>query len=448
MMRRIILVDLPWRDQGDERPSLSHASLLASLRTQKQLDVYPVVQVVSDRFSSTDLLAHRIRKAIGQSTHGDADVAIGAFIWNERVVQELTGALRRRGFNGRIVLGGPQITYAGTGLETMYPGVDVFIRGQAESALCKLATVSGRPKICGVHYAGDADLCEQASTPFLDAPSPWLSNPRSLNHSAHINWETQRGCHFRCSFCQHRQPDSRTPVVKADSDRIDREIDLFCQADVARISVLDPVFNQDQNHALRIMRRFITRGFEGELSFQCRAEMINAEFLDVAQQLNVCLEFGLQSIHKREYLAVGRPNNMGKVEAALREVVRRQIPHEVSLIYGLPEQKVHTFKESVDWCKKIGVEIIKAYPLLLLRGTELENNRDKWSLEVADGDLPIVIGSNSFDLEDWKAMDRIASSLAFLNNPKSGRLREFEKDAPIWQVHLSGARNLALGKIR
>lgn len=408
--------------------------------------MYPVVQVVSDSFASTDFLAQRILEAIGQSAHDNADVAIGAFIWNERVVQELTGVLRRRGFNGRIVLGGSQITYAGTGLETMYPGVDVFIRGQAESALCKLAAVSGRPKICGIHYAGDVDLCEQATTPFLDAPSPWLVNPDSLNHSAQINWETQRGCHFRCSFCQHRQPDSRTPVVTADSDRIDREIDLFCQAGVARISVLDPVFNYDQNHALRIMRRFTARGFKGELSFQCRAEMINSDFLDAAQERNVYLEFGLQSIHKREYLAVGRPNNMGKVEAALREVVRRQIPHEVSLIYGLPEQTIHTFEESVDWCKKIGVENIKAYPLLLLRGTELEKNRDKWSLKIADGDLPIVIGSNSFDLEDWQAMNRIAASLSFLNNPKSERLREVEKDAPLRQAHLAGARCLALGK--
>ena len=448
MNRRLILVDLPWRDRGDERPSLGHASLLASLRSQDHLDVYPVVQAVSDGLPSAELLAQRILAAIGQTPHEHADVGIGAFVWNERVVQELTAALRRLCFAGRIVLGGPQITYAGRGLETMYPGVDVFIRGQAESALCSLAAVSGRPKIGGVHHAGEVDTCEQASVPFPEAPSPWLSSPGSLNHVRQINWETQRGCHFDCTFCQHRQPESRAPVAKADRERIDREIDLFCRAGVPRISVLDPVFNHHHTHATGILQQFIARGFEGELSLQCRADMISTDFLEAAQRLNVCLEFGLQSIHPREYLAVGRPNNMRKVEAALREVVRRRIPHEVSLIYGLPEQTTRTFEESVGWCEKIGVETIKAYPLLLLRGTELANNADKWSLKVNDGDLPFVIGSNTFDLEDWQAMDRVASSLSSRKNPTSGWLRELEPSVPHSQARLPGARNLALGKTR
>lgn len=103
---------------------------------------------------------------------------------------------------------------------------------------------------------------------------------------------------------------------------------------------------------------------------QCRVEMADEAFLEIIQKLNVTLEFGLQSIHKLEYLVVGRPNNMAKVAQVLREVQRRQIKNEVLLVYGLPEQTLESCQSSVDWCLSLNIPVIEAFPLLLLRGTD------------------------------------------------------------------------------
>lgn len=67
---------------------------------------------------------------LGSDCGSPVDVALGSFVWSERHVQEITRILNERGFPGRIMLGGPQVSYAEAGmLEVAYPYADIFVRG-------------------------------------------------------------------------------------------------------------------------------------------------------------------------------------------------------------------------------------------------------------------------------------------------------------------------------
>ncbi|MCA9578459.1 MAG: radical SAM protein, partial [Myxococcales bacterium] len=152
-------------------------------------------------------------------------------------------------------------------------------------------------------------------------------------------------------------------------------------------------------------------GFGGRLSLQCRAEGMRPEFLDAAAQLNVCLEFGLQTIHEDEGRAVDRRNDIARVDRTLAAVRERGIAHEVSLIFGLPHQTLASFQDSVGWCLERHVPVLKAFPLLLLRGTALERDRARWGLCATDGEMPLVTHSNTFTHEDWRQMARLSDAL-------------------------------------
>lgn len=421
MKRCLILIAMPWTCKHDDFAPLGHASLVSSLKFEGNLNVEEIIQPVCDGEFLAEALSNQVMTLANGIPTENIDVGVGVYVWNDKQVKELLRSLRANCFKGRIILGGPQITYAGEGLEQIYPEADIFIRGYAEKALCAITRSHGQLQVRGVHYADKGDLCLQAETNLRDIPSPWLNKNIQLNKSSSVRWETQRGCPFRCSFCQHRQPDARTPIAIIEASRINSEIALFCESKVRRISVLDPVFNMDPNHALQILKQFSLHNFQGEISLQCRAEMVDEEFLNAAEKLNITLEFGLQSIHKREYLAAGRPNNMKKVEQVLRNVQFRKIKNEVSLIYGLPEQTLESFQSSVDWCLRMGVSVVKAYPLLLLRGTELERQKEQWSYEVKEGDFPMVVGSSSFNLSDFEDMEKIANALSNTehNHPES-----------------------------
>jgi radical SAM superfamily enzyme YgiQ (UPF0313 family) len=419
----VVLVDFFWTRDGDPRVPLGHASLVAALRARTPADVRPIVLGVNDAGRAIETIAiEEILRHVGDLEPEEADVAIGVYVWSENVVQAVLHRLRSRGFRGRIILGGPQISYAGPGVDRIYPQADAFVRGYGELPLCALAMTPGSPSIPGVHYAETHDTVGQAAVDFEALPSPFLNETIPLSAGRLVRWETQRGCPYRCSFCEHAEAGSQLAHRALKFDRVIQEIDLFCSRRIKKISVLDPVFNL-KSSAVQILKRFAEHRFAGRLSLQCRAERIDSDFLDAAERLDVCLEFGLQTIHAAEGLAVGRKNDVAKVDGVLADCRRRRIDHEVSLIFGLPNQTRASFEESVRWCIERRVPTIKAFPLLLLRGTALERERAKWGYVEMGSAMPMAIESNSFSQDDWWAMAKLSQALQDTEGNHPGEMR-------------------------
>ena len=95
----------------------------------------------------------------------------------------------------------------------------------------------------------------------------------------------------------------------------------------------------------------------------------------------------------------------------MSKVLKENIECEVSLIFGLPCQTFESFCETVNWCLEMKVPTVKAFPLMLLRGTEIEQNRDSWGLIESGGSMPVVLQSNTFSYDDWIKMAQISEAL-------------------------------------
>lgn len=404
--RPVVLVSLDWIRPGDPRVGLGCASIASSLR-HAGVSVRIVADSVNRRAFRIDTVLRQVLEAID---HAGADVlvGIGAFVWCEREVQFL---LRGLGSRREIVVGGPQVSYAAPGsLESLYPGATYFVRGQGEAAMVALATRRGRNGVAGLHIAGGDDFGTRGDFPLNTLPSPHLDGTSPVG--SFVRWETQRGCQFACTFCQHRQPGARLRSAKLGVDRLHREIAAFREAGTRRIAVLDPIFNSDQERAVRLLDEMRQVGLTAELSLQCRFELTRAPFLDAIEGLEVRLEFGLQTIHQDEARAVRRPNHMEKVSSVIASLNERGVPYEVSLIYGLPYQTLESFRASVDWCLSRGVPRVRAWPLMLLRGTSLEAERDRWGFVESDKErIPVVVESRWFSRDDHAEMARLAAGL-------------------------------------
>ena len=433
MARRVVLLSLDWMRDKDPRVPLGHACLLAALQTAGRVRVDPLQFTVNAAGFSVSKVVEAVEAATGPGGGEDVDLCVGVYVWAERAVQELLGRLRGRGFQGRIVLGGPQISYCDGGLEELYPHGDVFIRGYAEQALVKVTATSDRVGLPGVHYAGDQDQGDRAAIDMTQAPSPFLTDAVPLvgvggAPQRFVRWETKRGCPYRCTFCQHREAGILPMAYRGlDEERLRREAELFVAAGVEDVAVLDPIFNIKPNH-LEVLRLLKKAGYRGRLSLQCRAELVDEAFLDALDGLDAVLEFGLQTIHEAEGRAVRRMNKVDRVDQTLREVRRRGIPHEVSLIYGLPLQTLRSFCESVDFCLRRRVPVVKAFPLLILRGTELDRRREEWALVENDEVIPEVVGSSTFGYLDWLTMRAISERLQRTEGAHPGSIEELVED--------------------
>ena len=431
--RRLNLVSMDWTRQKDPPMSLGHAAILANLK-KREVDVFSQSYSVNH----LDFSAKKVSSFIMSDASPTTDVALGAFVWNEKYLQEILNNLKEQNFPGRIILGGPQVSYVKKGIENYYPQADIFIRGYAEEALADLMLSRElHPEIQGVHYAGKEDKGLSAAADLEKLPSPFLSS--TIAPQRFIRFETQRGCPFRCAFCQHRESDPSKKRRGFGLDRVLQEIDWITENKIIQdIAVLDPTFNseekarsEEKKRHVQIIERFAHGKYSGKLSLQIRLEMISPEFLDAIDLLNktghVVLEAGIQTINKGEQKIIDRPNNMTKVSAALQELKKRGIEVETSLIFGLPGQTVESFEESIKFCKDMQVSKVYAFPLMLLRGTPLHSMKKLYQLtESSDinleginrlqADIPHVVSSYSFNEDDWKKMAAIAEGLETYNN--------------------------------
>lgn len=405
-MTPVVLVSLDWRRVQDGKTGLGIGSIAAALQAANIPWRIIDAQINSADFSQEKFLS-QLLQAIAEAGSGCL-VGFGAYVWNDKAVRSLIRQVR--GTGARIVLGGPQISYMGLGkLERTYPDADYFVRGQGEMAMVALA--QGKfPHDCGIHVAGTPDLGRKADHDLLELPSPFLLG--TVEPLASIRWETQRGCPFKCAFCQHREPGNRLKHQWFDGRRLERELELFATAKVKRISVLDPIFHANSARAVEVLNSIKAAGVSAQLALQCRFETCTPEFLDALEGHDVTLEFGLQTTMPEEYQAIDRPNNMKVVRARIQELHERQIDFEVSLIYGLPYQTLDSFRSSVDWCLQQQIPRVRAWPLMLLQGTPLYERKERYGFrESCDQPIPIVVASHSFSEADHAEMARIALTL-------------------------------------
>ena len=410
-MRKAFLISFDLLREGEPTTALSVASLLAHLKSNPEYgDEFVIEHLAINLLTCAEGAVQQAEMAVLDRGVDSFDtIAISCYVWAEREVSQFIRRLRELGYRNKIVLGGPQISYATQdGLPALYPQADIFIAGYAEEAL-RTAILMQRPTSPRV-------LAEEVA--FDELASPYLSGELPISAGQkRVRMESRRGCPFRCSFCAHRDLRKHS-VYRYPLDRAKAEVDFLASRQVGKVNFLDPVFNQGPDY-LDLMQHMVEVQFHALVTFQSRFELIRKEegdrFLDLAGQLNTHLEFGLQTAVEDEGKAINRRNSREAVQRAMGMLNDRGISYEVSLIYGLPGQTLSSFAESILFLRENGCERITAFPLMLLRGTDLFAQRDRWGYkERPEGEfgIPVVSASNSFSESDWWAMKEIADQLS------------------------------------
>lgn len=410
-MFHTLLISFDLVRPGELSPSLAVASILAHQRSDARWRERMTVEHLSinmlvhgGQAQAADFRAQLEAMHI----HRFDAIALSAYIWNEYLINPFIALLRALGFTGRVVLGGYQITYRNTEeLLQRYPDCQVFISGHSEQAFAELPD----------HLQRKAPTFLNVPVDFQHMASPYLSCELPVPMGAGmVRLETKRGCPYHCSFCAHRDLITRS-VHKHPLEKVFQELAFLAERRVQRINILDPIFNAGKEH-LEVMREVVRLGMRNKFTLQSRFENIRGEqgaaFLDLCGQGHFHLEFGLQTTDPVVSRNTDRANRMDLVDAALDQLVARGIPFEVSLIYGLPGQTLDSFQRSIDHLQAKGCTDIKAWPLMLLPGTKLHDQKEKWGMReeaLGEFNIPVVTESSTFTREEWERMAQLAGSL-------------------------------------
>ncbi len=417
-MKKLLIISFDLIRLGDLPTSLSIASLMSYLKNQPEyLKEFTVAHhsfnllTMSD-YKNTDYYSETLLAQYDIEHY--QFIAIACYVWSEFAVHPLMKNLRQKGFRGGFILGGYQISYAENQslLVEQYPDCQYFISGYAEAALYSILT---NTELQIKAQQTPQHLMENVA--FEHIPSPYLTKElRILQCQPMVRMETKRGCPFRCSFCAHRDL-LHNKVYHHSLDKVFAELSLFKERQVQKINVLDPIFNMGTSY-IKVLQEAVRINLKAMLSLQTRFELIKGElgntFITLCQQLNIFLEFGLQTAIEQESIVINRKNNMEQVREKMLLLKQRHIPYEVSLIYGLPTQTLHSFQQSLDFVYQHGATSVKAYPLMLLRGTELFTEKTQWGFKeeiIQDYDIPVVTSSHSFTKQEWLKMHALAEHI-------------------------------------
>lgn len=410
-MTHTLLISFDLVRPGELSPSLAIASILAHQQSDSRWRDQMTVEHISINMLEVGGQARvedfRIQLEVARVHRFDC-IALSAYIWNEYLLNPVIALLRELGFTGKVVLGGYQITYGREAeLLQRYPDCQVFIAGQAEQAFAELPD----------HLDAPSPVFLNVPVDFEQLASPYLSGALPVPLGAGmVRMETKRSCPYRCSFCAHRDLITRG-VHRHPMERVFQELALLNDRRVQRINVLDPIFNAGKEH-LEVMCEAIRLGMRSTFTLQSRFENIRGEqgaaFLDLCTQANFHLEFGLQTTDHEVSKHIDRANRMDLVDAAMDQLVARGIPFEVSLIYGLPGQTLDSFQRSIEHLHAKGCTDIKAWPLMLLPGTKLHDQKEQWSMReeaLGEFNIPVVTECSTFTREEWERMAQLAQDL-------------------------------------
>jgi radical SAM superfamily enzyme YgiQ (UPF0313 family) len=415
-MKNCLIVSFDIIREYEPTISLSIASLMSYAKNDPSYGVdfiienYSINQFYENKISMDDVYSQILNKNIDKYTH----IAFSCFVWNEYLINPLIHQMKKGGYQGKIILGGAQITYCDRNkLKNEYPDADFFISGYGELSLLNI-----------IKEEKDSNIFFHNINPdFTTLPSPYLTNEINIFSRSNIRWETKRGCPFKCSFCAHRNLENGK-VNWLNVNKSKDELFLFKKQSVNKINVLDPIFNIGKDY-IEILKAIDRLNFNStKFSFQSKIELLAKSdgkvFLDLVEKTNSHLEFGIQTVIPEEYNIIDRKNDLRIIKEQLQVLKSRNISYEVSIMYGLPNQTFNSFKKTIDFLKSNDCENIKSWPLMLLKGTPLYFDQKKWNLQeeiIGDYQIPLVTSSTTFTKDDWFQMNEISSQLM-----NSGRL--------------------------
>ena len=317
-------------------------------------------------------------------------VAFCVYIWNVTSVKRLLSRVRALLPHAKILLGGPEVSYAVEKTFDEMPECDYILSGEGEEPFARLLDALTQ-KGSAVGVAGCAYRTENGvfvPAPFIGEetpPSPLDFGYATALHGRIAYIEASRGCPFSCAFCLS----GRCGGVRFfDLVRVKKDVLSLANARTETVKFVDRTFNADRARAREIWRFIIEKRESGEIPtgvcfhFEIAGELLDEESLALLESAPHGLfqtEIGLQSLHAKTLKAISRKPVSEHLLNAVRRLVKSGNIHvHTDLIAGLPEEDHATFKSGFDRAFSLGAHMLQLGFLKLLHGAPMRENAEKF----------------------------------------------------------------------
>src|SRR5882757_4853279 len=296
------------------------------------------------RYAFLPPLYKRIRIADAVESLKDADlVGFSTYVWNGRISLEIARRLKAAKPGIVIVFGGPHVPDQPEAFLRANPQIDLAVHNEGERTFLKLleefpdrAAWQSLPGVSFVKPDGSfvrkpnidrvRDL-DEIPSPFLEGAfdSIMAANPQESWIGL---WETNRGCPFRCTFCDWG---SATAAKVANFGIQKRDVDIAKYVAGIKQDTGYPVALSVQNTKNATERAYETQKILSDAG------------------LNKGVALSMQSVDMTTLEAIKRDNiSLGTYMELQRRFTRDKVETYSDLILGLPGETYESFVRGVD----------------------------------------------------------------------------------------------------
>ena len=337
-------------------------------------------------------------------------VGLSMYVWNREPMLSLAAELKKQRPRLVIFAGGPEVTAAPDGI-AQHAAIDFVLPGEGENIVVKavqLLMEDCPPAHIGdrLHAAPVADLSR--------LPSPYLTGLLPPDQYPGLLWELSRGCPFRCDFCFESRGSDK--VRRFSLDRLRDELELFAVSGVQQLFVLDPTFNYNPTHAKQLLRMMAEVAPEIHYTIEVRAEFIDEEMAGLFAGINCALQIGLQSADPTVLAKVNRTLDPDDFVERILLLHEAGVVYGFDLIYGLPDDHLQGFLDSLDFALGLRPNHLDIFPLAVLPGTRLAETADHFDLQHQPHAPYTLISSPTFSAGDMQRAGSIARACDLFYN--------------------------------
>lgn len=383
-------------------------------------------------------------------------VGFSTYVWNANISLEVARRLKAQSPTVLIVFGGPQVPDKPEQFLLDHPFIDIVVHNEGEKTFLRLLEEYPRrlwhdlPGISFIDTDGSFVKTESGERmrDLAELPSPFLNGifDRLIADNPVEKWiglwETNRGCPFKCTFCDWGSATS-AKVSRFDLDRLYDEIEWFVNNKIEYIFVCDANFGsqkRDVDIAQRVADLRLESGFPQGFSVQStknateRAYITQKILADAG--LNKGVALSMQSLDAETLKNIKRDNISLETYLELsRRFTRDKVETYSDLILALPGETYDSYVEGIDTLINTGQhnriqfnnlsilpnaemgdpDYLAKYKMSIVRSEIINIHGSKESLT---DDVPemqdIVVATYSMNSDEWRKTRAISWMIAFL----------------------------------
>jgi len=237
-------------------------------------------------------------------------------------------------------------------------GADLCVVGPGERSLPEI--LCGRERLQGVIEGAPPPASSRLTGPVFADPAPYLAADGVLG------FETHRGCSSGCPYCI----EAGTPLWFRDPAAVLADLRCACDRGARRFHLLDPEFNEDEEHNLAVLRALLREGLDMEWALYMRPGRMRPGYFRMLRRSGAFLVT----------LSVDSLGRGADDWAVVRETVRRArgagIRVAIDFLGWFPGESEAELRESLDRLEAAGADdvvvntMIRLYPSLAVTRAE------------------------------------------------------------------------------